>query len=116
MGHGGAASGAVVIDSWWFEPRDLYFARTGIQTAKALRAVEIWCDVPAELARKRYAARNRPAFYEDEQRLANDWDTWAAHATPLGLTAILVVDTTSPVDCSRLAEQIQRTARPRPAI
>ncbi|MFE3195788.1 AAA family ATPase [Nocardia sp. NPDC059240] len=105
-----AISGTVVIDSWWFKPRDLHFARTGIRNSGASHAVEIWCDVPADIARARYVSRNRPAFYEDRQRLADNWDTWAAHAAPLELTATLVVDTSGPVDCSRLADQIRFTS------
>ncbi|WP_040694793.1 AAA family ATPase [Nocardia vinacea] len=107
-----AIPGIVVIDSWWFKPRDLHFARTGIRNTGASRAVEIWCDVPSGLAKARYASRNRPALYQDEQRLADDWDIWAAHAAPLELTATLVVDTTGPVDYSRLADRIQLTASP----
>ncbi|MEV6138181.1 AAA family ATPase [Nocardia sp. NPDC051990] len=38
-----AIPGTVVIDSWWFKPRDLHFARTGIRNTGASHAVEIWC-------------------------------------------------------------------------
>ncbi|MBF6339834.1 AAA family ATPase [Nocardia abscessus] len=102
----------VVIDSWWFKPRDLHFARIGIRKTEACRAVEIWCDVPSDIAKARYASRHRPVFYQDEQRLVDDWDIWAQHAAPLELTATLVVDTTGPVDCAHLADQIQCAAAP----
>ncbi len=101
-----AIPGTVVIDSWWFTPRDLHFADSGIQRTGASHAVEIWCDVPADLAKARYANRNRAALHRDEQRLADDWDAWAAQAAPLELTPTLVVDTTGPVDCARLADRI----------
>jgi predicted kinase len=107
-----AIPGTVVIDSWWFKPRDRQFAQAGIRNTGASRAVEIWCDVPADTAKARYASRNRPALYQDEQRLAVDWDTWATQAAPLELTATLVVDTTSPVDCSRLVDRIELAAAP----
>ncbi|AHH18813.1 hypothetical protein NONO_c40290 [Nocardia nova SH22a] len=107
-----AIPGPVVIDSWWFKPRDLHFARTGIGNTGASRAVEIWCDVPADTAKARYANRNRPALYRDEKRLVEDWDLWAAQAAPLELTATLVVDTTNPVDYSHLIDWIQLTAAP----
>ncbi|RDI54210.1 AAA family ATPase [Nocardia mexicana] len=107
-----AIPGTVVIDSWWFKPRDLHFARTGIRNTGASHAVEIWCDVPADTAKARYASRNRSAVYQDEQRLVNDWDTWVAQAAPLELTATLVVDTTGPVDCSRLVDRIELMAAP----
>ncbi|WP_280437000.1 AAA family ATPase [Nocardia carnea] len=107
-----AISGTVVVDSWWFKPRDLHFARTGIGRTGATRAVEIWCEVPAELAKARYAGRHRLPLYQDRQRLAEDWDTWAEHAAPLELTSTLIIDTTEPVDCFHLATQVQFAAAP----
>lgn len=100
----------VVVDSWWFRPRDLRFAQTGVETVAPGRFAEVWCDTPAEVARARYATRRRPALYRDEQRLAADWDTWAARATPLGLGPVLTVDTTRPVDHAELATRIARAA------
>ncbi len=100
----------VVVDSWWFRPRDLRFARAGVEKVAPGRFVEIWCDVPAEVARARYAGRRRAALYQDERRLAEDWDTWAARAAPLGLGPVLTVDTTRPVDHAELAVWIGRTA------
>jgi predicted kinase len=54
-----AMSGEVVMESWWFKPRDLYFVEAGLRRCGAASAVEIWCDVPAHLAKTRYAARRR---------------------------------------------------------
>ncbi|MFD4432060.1 AAA family ATPase [Nocardia sp. NPDC058497] len=107
-----AVPGTVIVDSGLLNPRDRHVARTGILNTEASHAVEVWCDVDADTARTRYANRNRPALYQDEQRLAVDWDTWAAQAAPLELTATLVVNTTSPVDCSLLADRIQLMASP----
>jgi predicted kinase len=101
---------SVVIDSWWFKPRDTQFARAGIEKVGADRVVEVWCDVPAEVARTRYASRHRPALYRDEQRLAADWDTWAESAEPLGLTPVIVVDATRPIDFDDLAARVGHTA------
>ncbi|MFC8042549.1 AAA family ATPase [Nocardia sp. NPDC057353] len=105
-----AVPGTVVVDSWWFRPRDLHLARAGLERCAAERAVEVWCDVPAETARSRYADRRRPAFYQDQQRLAEHWDTWAAHAAPLGLTPTVRVDTGAPVDSGWLAERVLAAA------
>jgi predicted kinase len=55
----------VVIESWWFRPRDLHLAKAGLGLVGAARAVEIWCDVPAGLARSRYETRDRPPFYDE---------------------------------------------------
>lgn len=48
-----------VVDSWWFRPRDLHFARAGIQSSGASRAIEIWCDLPPDVAKARFAGRSR---------------------------------------------------------
>ncbi len=101
-----AARGHVVVDSWWFRPRDLEFARAGIARSGASHAVEIWCDVPAATARERYARRSRGSLHEDERRLAEDWDRWAANGVPLGLTTVLRVDTGTPVDHAAVARRI----------
>ncbi len=102
----------VVIDSWWFKLRDLSFARAGIERTGARQVVEIWCEVPSQVARARYGSRSRAALYRDEQHLAEDWAEWAAHAAPLGLAPVLTVDTTQSVDCVVLAERVRGVAGP----
>ncbi|WP_230329190.1 AAA family ATPase [Nocardia aurantiaca] len=99
----------VVIDSWWFKPRNLALARAGIERSGARRVVEVWCDIPADVARSRYASRQRAAIHRDRQRLAENWDDWAAHAGPLGLAPTLMIDTTHEVDVANLAERIRAT-------
>ncbi|RDI65656.1 AAA family ATPase [Nocardia pseudobrasiliensis] len=101
-----AARGHAVVDSWWYRPRDLEFARAGIALSRASHAVEIWCDVPPGTARERYARRSRGSLYEDERRLAEDWDRWAANGIPLGLTPVLRVDTGNPVDHAAVVRRI----------
>lgn len=102
-----AIPGTVLIESWWFRPRDLNFAQVGLGVVSAPRAVEIWCDVPADLARLRYAARDRPSMYEDARHLVDDWAEWGAHAQPLALTPVLRVDTSGPVDHAELARAVR---------
>lgn len=106
-----AAAGTVVIDSWWFRPRDLTFAQAGIEMVGADRAVEVWCAPPAEVARARYASRRRAELYQDELRLARDWGDWVARGRPLGLTPTVVVDTAKPVDIAELATRIAVAAK-----
>ncbi|GAB3207505.1 AAA family ATPase [Nocardia tengchongensis] len=101
-----SSPGDVVIDSWWFRPRDRAFARAGIEKSGARRVVEVWCDVPAAVARNRYESRRRAAIHRDRERLAENWDNWAAYAEPLGLAPIVTVDTTCAVDLADLAKQI----------
>ncbi|MEC3951698.1 AAA family ATPase [Nocardia sp. CDC153] len=109
-GIAGRLGGDVVVDSWWFKPRDLGFVRAGIEKAGAGRVVEVWCEIPAGVARARYVARRRPLIYRDDQRLAEDWDDWAARAEPLGVGVVLSVDTTREVDHVALAARVRAVA------
>ncbi|MBH0779241.1 AAA family ATPase [Nocardia bovistercoris] len=106
----GASTGDVLIDSWWFAPRDLEFARAGIARGGADRVAEVWCDVPVAIARDRYRDRRRSPLHRDEQRLAEDWDAWAERAAPLGLAPVVPVDTAKPVDAADLARRIRHAA------
>jgi predicted kinase len=99
--------GTVVMESWWFRPRDLRFVEAGLRSVGAAHAVEIWCDVPAEIARGRFAGRVRAGLHEDARRLADDWDEWAARAEPLGLTRVVRVDTRRPVEHTELARTVR---------
>jgi len=102
----GALDGIVVIDSWWFRPRDLSYASAALGFP-----VEVWCDVPASLARSRFVARRRSALYEDAERLASSWDRWAAEAAPLALGPVIRVDTSGPVDAPALAASVKKALR-----
>ena len=77
--------------------------RAELRAAGAARAVEVWCEVPADVARGRYATRMRSALHDDAPRLAEDRDDWATRAEPLALTPVLKVDTSRPIDLDSLA-------------
>ncbi|WP_285686628.1 AAA family ATPase [Actinoplanes sp. NBRC 103695] len=97
-----ATPGEVMLESWWFRPRDLDFASAGLRQSGAGSVLEIWCRVRPEVARERFVRRQRPPLYEDAQRLADSWDRWAAEATPLGVGQTIEVDTETPVDLDAL--------------
>ncbi|MBL7262226.1 AAA family ATPase [Paractinoplanes lichenicola] len=101
-----ALPGRVVLESWWFKPRDLAFVEAGLRLCRPDSAVEIWCDVPADVAQTRYAARRRHQIHDDQRRLAEDWPRWAAEAQPLDLTPVVRVNTHDPVDLRDLAARI----------
>jgi len=105
--------GALLVESWWFRPRDLDFALAGVQTAGIKTVIEVWCDVPPDLARRRILARHRLAINRDELRLNEAWDEWCREAGPLGIGPVVVVDTTQPVD---LADALARVAEHVPPI
>lgn len=102
-----AMPGMVVVDAWWFRPRDLAYARAGLVRSGATGTVEIWCDVPAEVARARSAARLRSAPQPDPGRLAGDWARWAAEAEPLALGPVIRVATDRPVDTGVLGAHVR---------
>lgn len=104
--------GVVIVESWWFRPRDRRIAEVELRAVGTVPAVEVWCDIAAEVARARYASRIRPALYEDARHLVDDWDDWAARAAPLALTPVLRVDTSCPVDAAQLAREIDRQLAP----
>jgi predicted kinase len=98
--------GVVILESWWFRPRDLAFAADGVAHSGASSTVEIWCSVPPELALQRYRSRDRHAVHDDARRVAEDWPRWAAEAQPLGLGPVIVVETDRPVIATYLIQAI----------
>ncbi|MDI6102417.1 AAA family ATPase [Actinoplanes sp. NEAU-A12] len=101
-----ATPGTVVLESWWFRPRDLAFVTEGVARSGARTTVEIWCAVPPEVALDRYRARRRAALHQDDERVRDDWPRWMAEAEPLGIGPTIVVDTDRPVMATRLIEAI----------
>ncbi|WP_371521444.1 AAA family ATPase [Kitasatospora sp. NBC_01300] len=98
--------GLVLVDSWWFRPRDREHAARGIAAAGADHVVEVWCRVPPELARQRYEARSRHAVHRDDRPMDDLWAGWAAEGEPLGLGPVIEVDTDREVDVARLASAV----------
>lgn len=74
--------------------------------------VEVFCRCPADLARRRYLERGsarHPGHAESD--LDGAFDTWisAGQDRPLGLSPVLVVDTSSPVDVGEVARRVLST-------
>ncbi|GAB2602672.1 hypothetical protein Aab01nite_62180 [Paractinoplanes abujensis] len=111
-----AMPGPVVLESWWFKPRDLRFVEAGLRRCRPRGAVEVWCDVPAEVALGRYAARQRHRIHDDRRRLDEDWPRWAAEAQPLGVAPVVRVDTKAAVDLPGLAARIAATDQGDPVL
>ncbi|SNY48936.1 AAA family ATPase [Paractinoplanes atraurantiacus] len=99
--------GDVILESWWFRARDLAYAQAGLKLSRARSVTEVWCEVPADVARRRFEARRRPAYYRDAQSLADNWAVWSAGAEPLGLGTVLRVRTDAPVDVAMLVKRIR---------
>jgi len=60
-----ACTGTVIIDSWWYRPRDLEHARRGLGSLAYTSALEIWCECPGDLARERMLTRPRHPVHPD---------------------------------------------------
>jgi len=98
--------GTVVLESWWFRPRDLEFTVAAWRRCGEPLLVEVWCEVPAEVARGRYANRVRHPMYEDARHLATSWDDWARRAEPLAIGAVVRVDTSADVDVAAIVPKL----------
>ncbi|MGW8976356.1 AAA family ATPase [Streptomyces platensis] len=99
------ARGAAVLESPWPAPLRPV-VRAGLRRAGVTAVTEVWCDVPLEVARARFAARaagRHPVHRESSGTHGGDWDVWAVGAEPLGLGTVHRVDTTRPVDVPALA-------------
>lgn len=99
----GSLDGAVLVDAWLFRPRDREEVRDGIARAGAELVAEIWCAVPVEVARTRYAGRTRHSVHDDRRDMTSEWRAWSSQAGPLGLAKVVRVDTSAPVDIEKLA-------------
>ncbi|MFC7878067.1 AAA family ATPase [Isoptericola sp. NPDC057391] len=97
----------VVVESWWFRPRDLDHALRGLATAGADAVVEVWCDVPPDVARERFEARTgRHPVHADDRDMTAEWAAWTAGAAPLTLGPVVRQDTTATVDVGALALRV----------
>lgn len=93
-------SPAAVIDSTRFEyTKPLVSALPG-------RVVEIRCQVPLELARERYLARATGRHPGHLDRLRTEDELWSRPLQPIGVGAVIEVDTSSPVDVESVAAMV----------
>jgi glucokinase len=97
-----APRGAVLESSWRTDVRPLVAA--GLARAGVDQVLEVWCNVPANVAR----ARDRVRFH-DRHRIHgafmtdSEWAGMVENAEPLGLGPVCRVDTTMTVDLEALA-------------
>lgn len=106
-----AAGGAICDSAWLPKTRDLVVR--GLRRANVTPGdvLEIWCEVPAALARRRFEARapSRHPIHGPQVGLDRLWATWAEQAAPLALGDVLRVDTSRAVDVDALAAAVRAT-------
>ncbi|MFI9556080.1 AAA family ATPase [Nonomuraea endophytica] len=100
------ARGGAVLESPWL--RDLRpVVVDGLRRAGVGDAQEVWCDVPADLALRRYRTRvGRHPIHLDSRVDDELWSHWVRQAEPLALGPVHRVDTAGPVDVAGLVERV----------
>jgi len=104
------ARGTAIIESFWLANLRPIVAHELLEIG-ILTHDEIWCDVPASVARQRFESRALARHWIHSQSSGStdsDWETWASEAEPLGLGKVHRVDTTQPVDFRRLISELVR--------
>ena len=104
-----APAGAVLESCWPADVRD--FVVQGLSRADNPTAVEIWCDVPLETARRRFEARHPRHPIHGDLLTDDEWEHWRCTARPLQVGPALRVDTTQPVDAQAIIAWIQALQR-----
>lgn len=96
-----ASPAGAVVEGFLLTGRDEAYVAAGLRRAglDPAHVPEVWCDVPADLARARFEAREdrgeRHAVHGPQRGLDEAWARWSA-AGPLGLGPVLRVDTAVP--------------------
>lgn len=105
------ARGRAVLESPWLAHLRPV-VEEGLRRAEVTAVHEVWCDVPSEVARARFAARAADRHFAHAGSGGSsdeEWRFWERVAEPLGLGAVHRVDTTKPVDVPALAGRITAT-------
>lgn len=93
-----AEDGPVIVEAWWFRPRDLGYVLEGLRLCGSPPVVEIWCELHPAEALRRVRSRQRHLIHADAQHAGEHWEEWSAGAVPLGVGTTLRVDTSERVD------------------
>jgi predicted kinase len=102
-------SGPVVLDIN-VSPENRHFFVDDCKSAGVELVVEVWCEIPTELAFERYQARvgtTRHPGHCDETLVAQGIDWWIPQNTPAALGPVLRVDTTGPIDVVKIADWVR---------
>jgi predicted kinase len=104
-----APAGAILESCWPSTVRHLVV--NGLKRSAIENPLEVWCEVPVEVARSRF--EGRPPRHPIHGGLLDDeeWVIWRQTGVPLGIGAVLVVDSTGFVDLESVAAWICQHAR-----
>ncbi|WP_033213468.1 AAA family ATPase [Kitasatospora phosalacinea] len=105
------ARGAAVLEAPWLGEPARRIVRAGLDAAGVAAAQEVWCELPAAMARRRFEARvphRHPVHPERPGEPDDRWAAWSRAAAPLALGPVHRVDTAGPVDVPALAAALRR--------
>jgi hypothetical protein len=101
--------GGAVLESCWPVPYH-HFVAAGLRRCGAGRLLQIWCDVPAEVARARFESRHPRHPVHGPLHATADWDALRETGHPVPGCPTLRVDTTGPVDIEPVANWVSQQA------
>jgi predicted kinase len=104
-----APTGAILESCWPVESR--HFAVRGLRHAGDRTPLEVWCDVPIDVARRRFEQRHPRHPIHGEPPTDAEWAHWRVAAQPLHLGPLIQVDTTHAVDADALIAWIHQQPR-----
>lgn len=99
----------VLVDTFVYPQRNLVHVQDGLRVAGVQQVVEVWCDVPIELAWQRYLARQRHPVHPQGPAIKEHWWSSATAFAPMALGPVIRVDTSVPVDLPAVVAAV-RTA------
>lgn len=102
----GLVDGPVIVESFWATGRDEDFFQRGVADAGVGMAVEVWCEVSVETARRRFQERPRHPVHQDTER-GFEWEQLARAARPISQFPTVIVNTEEPVDVPKLAQELR---------
>lgn len=100
-----ALTGAVVLESFFAAGRDEPYVQRGLHAAGDPLGVEVWCELPLEVAFERYCTRPRHDAHADVERRA-EWWSLAERSAPITGMPVIRVSTEGQIDITALATQI----------
>lgn len=100
--------GLVLVETVANPTRDRGHFERGLTIAGVERFVEVWCDVPAELAWERYLARVRHPIHPQGPESKAGWWALAEQMEPMALGPIIRVGTSAPVSTHTVATNVRR--------
>lgn len=100
-------AGLVLVETVANPTRDRGHFERGLTIAGVDQFVEVWCDVPADLAWERHLARARHRVHPQGPESRDGWWELAAQMEPMGLGPLIRVDTTGPVSVAAVADELR---------